>query len=117
MFEFINSLVNYGGVLLLGVVSLMAGSTTGVLISPGYGGHEQQHTQQPVTTLRPPSSTPPRLQSITPQFMLVRAIGRSSEVFFFLFFAPPEYYTTQAPPEYYTTQAPPEYYTTQALAW
>jgi hypothetical protein len=36
MFEFINSLVNYDGVLLLGVVSLMAGSTNGVLMSPGY---------------------------------------------------------------------------------
>jgi hypothetical protein len=40
MFEFTNCLVNYGGVLLLVVVSLMAGSTTGVPISPGYGGHE-----------------------------------------------------------------------------
>ncbi|EFX79451.1 hypothetical protein DAPPUDRAFT_319562 [Daphnia pulex] len=38
-------LMNYGVVLLLGVVSLIAGSTTGVLISPGYGGLQQQHAQ------------------------------------------------------------------------
>jgi hypothetical protein len=40
MFQFKYCLVNYFGVLLLGVVSLMAESTTGVLISPGYGGHQ-----------------------------------------------------------------------------
>jgi hypothetical protein len=40
MFEFINCLVNYAVVLLLGVVSLMAGSATGVPMSPGYGGYE-----------------------------------------------------------------------------
>jgi hypothetical protein len=33
-------LVNYGVVLLLGVVSLMAGSATGVPMSPGYGGYQ-----------------------------------------------------------------------------
>ena len=40
MFKFINCLVNYGVVLKLGVVSLMAGSTTGVLMFPGYGGYQ-----------------------------------------------------------------------------
>jgi hypothetical protein len=39
MIKFINCHVNYG-VLLLGVISLMAGSITGVPISPGYGGRE-----------------------------------------------------------------------------
>jgi hypothetical protein len=39
MFKFINCLVNYGVVLKLGVVSLMAGSTTGVPMFPGYGGY------------------------------------------------------------------------------
>jgi hypothetical protein len=43
------------------VVIMMAGSTTGVPISPGYGGHQQQHTQQPLTTLGPASAKPPRL--------------------------------------------------------
>jgi hypothetical protein len=37
--------VNYGVVLLLIVVSLMVGSTTGVMMSRGYGG------QQPATPL------------------------------------------------------------------
>jgi hypothetical protein len=36
--QIFNCLVNYGVVLLLGVVSLMAGSATGVQMSPGYGG-------------------------------------------------------------------------------
>ena len=40
MFKCIYCLVNYGVVLLLGVVSLMAGSTTGVPMSPGYGGYQ-----------------------------------------------------------------------------
>ncbi|XP_046633997.1 uncharacterized protein LOC124313229 [Daphnia pulicaria] len=53
--------VNYGVVLLLGVVSLMAGSTTAVPISPGYGGYQQQHTQQPLTTLKVASATPLRI--------------------------------------------------------
>jgi hypothetical protein len=61
MLKFINRLVNYGVLLLLGVVSLMAGSTTGVPIFPGYGGHQQQHAQKPLTTLRIPSATPPRI--------------------------------------------------------
>jgi hypothetical protein len=55
------------------VVTLMSGSITNVPISLGYGGYQQQHTQQPVTTLRPPSATPPRLEGIIPQFMLPRA--------------------------------------------
>ncbi len=46
MLKIINCLVNYGVVLLLGVVSLMARSTTGVLMSPGYGGYQ--------TTTSPP---------------------------------------------------------------
>jgi hypothetical protein len=46
MFKFINCLDKRGVVLLLGVVSLMAGLTTGVLISPGYGEY--------LTTTPPP---------------------------------------------------------------
>jgi hypothetical protein len=69
--------------MLLGVVSLIAGSTTGVPMSPG--GMEQtklqrcrlntqqQHTQQPVPR-------PPRFQSITPQFMIPRAATPNPEV-------------------------------------
>jgi hypothetical protein len=71
-------------VLLLGVVSLMAGSTTGVPMSPGYGGY--QSTTLPcrltikhqlpllqLTTLRLSSATPPRLQITTSQLMLPQA--------------------------------------------
>ncbi|EFX85859.1 LOW QUALITY PROTEIN: hypothetical protein DAPPUDRAFT_237487 [Daphnia pulex] len=76
--------VNNGVVLLLGVVSLMVGSTTGVPMSPGYGGY--QSTTLPcrltikhqlpllqLTTLRLSSATPPRLQITTPQLMLPQA--------------------------------------------
>jgi hypothetical protein len=34
---------------------------------------QRQHSHQPVTTLRATITTPPRLQSITPQLMLPRA--------------------------------------------
>jgi hypothetical protein len=37
--QIIYCLVNYGVMLLLDVVSLMAGSTTGVTVSSGYGGY------------------------------------------------------------------------------
>ena len=37
--QIIYRLANYGVVLLLGVVSWMAGSATGVPTSPGYGGY------------------------------------------------------------------------------
>jgi hypothetical protein len=47
MFQFIYCLVNYGVVLLLDVVSLMAGSTGGVAMSPWYGENQ---------TATPPSS-------------------------------------------------------------
>ncbi|EFX80811.1 hypothetical protein DAPPUDRAFT_243221 [Daphnia pulex] len=39
--------VNYGGVLLLGVVSLMAGSTTGVPMSSGYGDYQTSTSAAP----------------------------------------------------------------------
>jgi hypothetical protein len=63
--KFINCLVNYGVVLLLGVVSLMAGSTTGVPKSLGMAdtkpqrcrrlATQQQLSQRPVTAPRPPA--------------------------------------------------------------
>jgi hypothetical protein len=74
-------LVNYG-VLLLGVGSLMAGLTTGVPMSPGYGGYQTTtaasdcttttYTQRAVTALRPPSTTPPMLQIIIQNHKLSR---------------------------------------------
>jgi hypothetical protein len=65
MFKFINCLVVLQ--FASGVLSLMAVLTTGVPMSPGYGGYQtatpptptqQQHTQQSITK-------PPRLQSTT----------------------------------------------------
>ncbi|EFX89344.1 hypothetical protein DAPPUDRAFT_233149 [Daphnia pulex] len=77
------------------VVTMMAGSTTDVLISPGYGGYQQQHTQQPLTTLRLASAKPPRLQSITPQFMLVQATTQKLRSNFL-----PRFTTFTTPPPY-----------------
>jgi hypothetical protein len=54
MFEFIIYLVNYGVVLLLGVVSLMAGSTTGVQMSPGYGGSQSTTYAAPACYMEVP---------------------------------------------------------------
>ncbi|XP_046447310.1 uncharacterized protein LOC124196344 [Daphnia pulex] len=70
-------MVNYSVVLLLGVssksVSLTAGSTTGIPMSPGNGGYQaatptlQQLTQRQVTT-------PLRHRSVIPQLTLLRTI-------------------------------------------
>jgi hypothetical protein len=86
LIEFINCLVNYGVVLLLGVVSLIAGSTTGVPKSPGYGGYQ---------TATPP---PPYYRTTT-----FETTSYYTEV--------PEYYTTKAPEFYTTTYDAPGHYT------
>ncbi len=49
MFIFFNCLVIYGVVLLLGVVSLMAGATTGVPMYPWHGGYEPQRRYRPTS--------------------------------------------------------------------
>jgi hypothetical protein len=46
MFKFIYCLVNYGVVLLLDFVALMAGLTTDVQMSPRYGANQTQLTQR-----------------------------------------------------------------------
>jgi hypothetical protein len=64
-FKFINFLVNYGVVLLLCVVSLMDGSTTGVPMSSCYDGYQTatpppyypKATQRPVPAPRSTSTT------------------------------------------------------------
>ncbi|EFX88412.1 hypothetical protein DAPPUDRAFT_234437 [Daphnia pulex] len=101
--------VNNGVVLLLGVVSSMAGSTTGVPMSPGYGGY--QSTILPcsltikhklpllqLTTLRIPSAPPSRLQIITPQLMLPQTTTLN------LHYQMVEYYVEA--PKFYITKAP-----------
>jgi hypothetical protein len=70
--------------MLLGVVSLMAGSTAGVTMSPWYGGN-QTATPPPYYT----TTTYPTTSSCT-------------EVF--------KYYTTKAP-EFYAIYAAPSHYT------
>jgi hypothetical protein len=84
MFQFIYCLVNYGVVLLLGVVSLMAGgSTAGVAMSPWYGGNQ--------------TATPP------PSYSTCATTSSCTHVF--------KYYTTKAPEFYTTTYAAPSHYT------
>jgi hypothetical protein len=73
MFKFINSLVNYGVVLLLGVVSLMAGSTVVQRCLLGMAETKPQRrrfrtqlTQQPVPVPMSSSTTPPKHWSLYP---------------------------------------------------
>ncbi|XP_046641429.1 uncharacterized protein LOC124326569 [Daphnia pulicaria] len=74
--------VDDGVVLLPFVVSLKAGSITGVQCLLGMvdtkAPHrrlttQRQHSHQPVTTLRPTITTSPRFQNITPQLTLPQA--------------------------------------------
>ncbi|EFX88274.1 LOW QUALITY PROTEIN: hypothetical protein DAPPUDRAFT_234799 [Daphnia pulex] len=81
---FLNA-INYYVVLLLGVVSLMAESTTGLLMSPGYGGYQ--------------STTPPSYYATT----TYDTTSYYTEA--------PKYYTTKEPDYYTTTNAAPAYYT------
>jgi hypothetical protein len=83
--KFIYCLVNYGVVLLLGVVSLMGGSTTGVPISTWYGANQ--------------TATPPPSYTTT----TYATTGSCTTAF--------KYYTTKAPEFYTTTYAAPSHYT------
>jgi hypothetical protein len=65
-------LVNYGVVLLLVVLSLMAGLTTGVPMSTGYGGYQTATPASYYTTTyaatgyyTPKATSTPKLQSLT----------------------------------------------------
>jgi hypothetical protein len=59
--QIIYFLVNYGVVLLLGVESLMVGSTTGVPMSPGYGGYQTATPASYHNIIRNNRSTTPQL--------------------------------------------------------
>jgi hypothetical protein len=72
--------------MLFGVVSLMAGSTTGVLMSPGYGGSDQTATPPPYY---------PRATNVTTSYC--------TEI--------SKYYTTKASEFYTTTYAAPRHFT------
>jgi hypothetical protein len=91
----------------------------------------QQHSQRPVTTPMPVSTTPPGLQIITPKLRLSRPTPLKPEVLFFhelhhqgtevilcMLLQPtaprllaPKYYTTNALEYYTTTYNAPAYYT------
>ncbi|EFX77728.1 hypothetical protein DAPPUDRAFT_105891 [Daphnia pulex] len=91
----------YGVVLLLGVVSLMVGSTAGVAMSPWYGGNQ---------TATPP---PP------PSYTTYATTSSCTEVFKYNTTKGPEFYTTTySAPIYYTDAlkyySAPSYYTTKA---
>ncbi len=111
--------------LLFGVASLMIGSTTGVLTSPGHGGNQatatkeaprlrittqrSQHTQHLLTTPRPPSATPPRLKSYATNYAAPSYITEALE-YYTTEYTVPAYYT-EVPKYYTTTNAAPAYYT------
>ncbi|EFX62819.1 hypothetical protein DAPPUDRAFT_269666 [Daphnia pulex] len=88
--------INYGAVLLLGVVSSMAGLIAGVAISPGYGGNK--------------AATPP------PSFITYATTSSCTEVFKYYTTKAPEFYTTYAALSHYTDalKSAPSYYTTKA---
>jgi hypothetical protein len=85
-----NCLVNYSVVLLLGVVSLLAGTNTAVPTSPG---------------VLDMADTKPQCRHLTTQFtswlLLQRPVATEA----------PKFYTIKAPEFYTTTNAAPSYYT------
>jgi hypothetical protein len=91
-------LVNYGVVLLLGVVSLMAGSATRVSMSPGYGGYQ--------------TATPPPYYTTT-TFAKTSCNTTKAPEYYTTTYDVPSYYTEtpkyKSAPSYITKE--PEYYT------
>jgi hypothetical protein len=75
--------------MLFGVVSLMAGSTTGVLMSPGYGGSDQTATPPPYYL---------RATNVTTSYC--------TEISKYYITKAPEFYTSMYPPPAYYTEAP-----------
>jgi hypothetical protein len=96
----------------------MAGSTTGVPMSPGQGGYQTATPPPYYTTTYATTSyytevaqlglqfKPPRIQIITPQLVLLPELHYQSAEYYT---EAPEYYTTEAPTE--TTTKAVEYYT------
>ncbi len=111
MFKFIICLVSYGDVLLLRIVSLMAGLTNGLPMSPGYGGYQ--------TTTLPSYYTNNIRNNRLLHHQGSRVYTRTCDAPSYYTDAPnyitkePEYYTEA--PKYYTIKAP-EYYTTTYAA-
>ncbi len=99
-FEIVYCIVNYAFGLLFDV-SLMAGSTT-----------KRQHTQHLLTTPRLPSTTPPRLHSITLQPTLFHQ-GRGVGCYHHHQGSGVGCYTTKGAEYYTSTYAAPAYYTAQ----
>ncbi|EFX64703.1 hypothetical protein DAPPUDRAFT_265930 [Daphnia pulex] len=94
-------LVNYFVVLLLDVVTLKAGSTTGVPMYRGYGGYQ---------TATPPSYYTAKTYATTAYYTTIHQTPKYNSAPSYTTKAA-EYYTTKAA-EYYTTKAA-EYYTTK----
>ncbi|EFX63832.1 hypothetical protein DAPPUDRAFT_267619 [Daphnia pulex] len=92
-----------GVVLLLGFESLMAGSTTGVPMSPGYGGYQTATPASNYTTTSTYATTSYykealKLQIITPNLCYPALLHRIPEVFFpELHYQSVEYYTIRPP--------------------
>jgi hypothetical protein len=82
MFELINYLVNYTVVLLLDVVPLMAGSTTGVPMSLGYGEYQSTTYADPTCNtevFKCYTTKGPEYYTITCAAQML--LRRSSEIF------------------------------------
>jgi hypothetical protein len=103
--------------LFMGVVSLIDGSTTEVLMSPRYGGYQ--------TTTPPPPYYPKATYATTsycaevykyyttkaPEFYTITYAAPSHYTDVLKYCSAPSYYTTKATEYYMTTHAAPSYYT------
>jgi hypothetical protein len=117
-------MVNYGVVLLLGVVSLMTGSTTGVPMSLGYGGYQSTTYDAPAYFSEAPKYyTTKASENYTTTYAAPAYYTEASKYYSApsYYTEAPTYYTTTAaeyytePTKYYTTKVP-EYYTTTYAA-
>jgi hypothetical protein len=105
MFKFIYFLFNYGVVLLLllNFVSLMAGSTTDVPMSPWYGANQTATPPGSYTTYATTSSCTEVFKYYTtkaPEFYTTTYAGPSHSTDALKYYSAPSYYTTKAT-EYY----------------
>jgi hypothetical protein len=110
MFKFINCLVNYSIVLLLGVVSLMAGSTNGVPMFPCYGGYQTKTPPPYYATTSYYTEAPKYCTTKAREFYTTTCAAPSYYTDSPKYYSALSYYTTKAPEYYMTTYAAPSYY-------
>jgi hypothetical protein len=114
MFICIYCLVNYGVVLLLGVVSLMPGLTAGVTMSHWNGGNQTGTPSPTYTTYATTSYCTEVFKYYTtkvPEFYTTTYAAPSHYTDALKYYSTPSYYTTKVTECYMTTHASPSYYT------